>query len=195
MARAMTVTYPLDAGRVLKVAEQAAAELGPYDGPAAAQLSGLAARAHAALGHDRSARSRLRATERIAGRLTAEQAGETFFGFPRREMVMYTSQVLTAAGDPAAWHAQADALAGYPASDRMDRPLILLGRARHLARYGEPEQAAHVATNAIGAIALPFRVPLLMSEARAVGQAITAASARAGRQYAQFLHEAVPAPA
>ena len=75
----------------------------------------------------------------------------------------------------------------------MDRPLILLARARYLSRHGEPDQAVHVATTAITSIAPPFRVPLLLSEARAVGQAIFAVSAPAGRRYAQVLHEAVPA--
>jgi hypothetical protein len=190
----MTVTYPSDPGRVLALADKADVDLGPYSGAAAAQLTGLAARAHAALGHRAAAHSRLRAAERIASRLTAAQADETFFGFPRREMTMYASQVLTVTGDPAAWQAQTDALACYPADDPMDRPLILLARARHLSRHGEPDQAVHVGTTAITSIAPPFRVPLLISEARAVGQAISAVSAPAGRRYAQVLHEAVLAP-
>jgi transcriptional regulator with XRE-family HTH domain len=193
MAQAMTATYPSDPARVLATAGKAAAELGSYSGAAAAQLTGLAARAHAALGDFRAARAQLAAAERIAASLTAAQADERFFGFPCREMVMYTSQVLTATGDLAAWNAQTDALSGYPASDPIDRPLILLGRARHLARHGEPAEAAHVAATAITDLPLAWRVPLLISEARAVGRAITAASGQAGRRYAQILREAVPA--
>lgn len=193
MARAMTATYTPDPARVLAIAGQATAELGPCSGAAAAQLTGLAARAHATLGHTDAARTRLAAAERIADLLTTAQADEVFFGFPRREIAMYASQVLTATDDPAAWNAQTDALAGYPASDPMDRPLILLDRARHLARHDEPGQAASVAVTAITTLAPAQRVPLLITQARAVGKDITAVSPRIGSRYAQALREAVPA--
>jgi transcriptional regulator with XRE-family HTH domain len=193
MAQAITATYPPNPERVLVIAGKAASELGPHSVAAAAQLTGLAARAHAVLGDSDAARAHLASAERIAGGLTAAQADEIFFGFPRREMLMYVSQVLTATGDPAAWNAQTGALSEYPASDRMDRPLILLGRAMHLAGRGEADHAAHVAVAAIVDLAPAWRVPLLVSEARAVGKAITAASAQVGRQYAQTLREAVPA--
>jgi transcriptional regulator with XRE-family HTH domain len=193
MAQAMTATYAPAPARVLSIAGRATAELGPGSSAAAAQLTGLAARAHAALGDPAAARAQLAAAEQIADALTAAQAGEVFFGFPRREMAMYTAQVLTAAGDPAAWDAQTDALSGYPPSDPMDRPLILLDRASYLARCGEPDQAASVGAAAITALAPGQRVPLLISQARTAGKAITAASPHAGRQYTQVLHEATPA--
>ncbi len=193
MAQAMAATYRSDPMRVLAIAGKAVAELGPYAGAAAAQLAGLAARAHAAVGDFDAARGQLAATERIASGLTVAQADEMFFGFPRREMVMYTAQVLTASGHPAAWDAQTEALSGYPENDPMDRPLILLGRAGHLARSGEPDHAAHVAATAITALTPSQRVPLLISEARAVGKAITGVSARAGCAYAQILRTVVPA--
>jgi len=192
MAQAMTATYPANPARVRTIAGKAAAELGPYSGAAAAQLTGLAARAHAAMGDPRAARTQLAAAERISAGLTAAQADETFFGFPRREMVMYASLVLTAAGDPSAWNAQTDALSGYCASDTMDRPLILLARACHLARAGQPDQAARVATATITALAPAWRIPLLVSEARANGKAISAVAPQIGRQYSQLLREAVP---
>ncbi len=108
-------------------------------------------------------------------------------------MLMYASQVLTTAGDPAAWGAQADALSCYPASDPIDRPLILLGRARYLAGRGEAEQAADVAVAAITDLRPPWRVPLLVGEARWAGKVITAASPQIGRRYKEALRELVPA--
>jgi hypothetical protein len=191
MAQAITATYTPDPARVLAISDQATAELGSCSGAAAAQLTGLAARA--TLGNTESARTQLTTAERIADHLTAAQADEVFFGFPRREMAMYASQVLTATDDPAAWAAQTHALAAYPASDPMDRPLILLGRARHLARHDEPDQAASVAVTAITTLAPAQRVPLLITQARAVGKEITAVSPRTGSRYAQALREAVPA--
>jgi transcriptional regulator with XRE-family HTH domain len=192
MAQAVTATYPSAPGRVLDLANRATAQLGPYSGASAAQLAGLVARAHAALGNRRAAYSMLQTAEQIASRLTASEADETFFGFPGREMLMYTSQVLTLTGDPAAWHAQTDALASYSADDQMDRPLILLARAHHLARHGDPEEAVDVATTAITSLAPPFRLPLLISEARLVSEAIFTVSALAGRRCAQILQEAIP---
>jgi len=193
MAQAMTATYTPAPARVLAIAGKASTELGPCSAAPAAQLTGLAARAHAALGDPAAARAQLTAAERVAGGLADAQADEVFFGFPGREMAMYTSQVLTAIGDPAAWDAQTQALSGYPAIDPMDRPLILLDRAGHLALHGEADQAANIGANAITALAPAQRVPLLIGQARAVGTAITAVSARAGRHYTEILREAIPA--
>ena len=194
MAQAMAATYPPDPARVLAIAGKATAELGPYSCAAAAQLCGLAARAHAGLGDSRAAHTQLSAAERIADGLTPAQADEKFFGFPQREIAMYTAQVLTAAGDPAAWNAQTRALSGYPASDPVDRPLILLDRARLLTDRGDPDEAARVAAEAITVLAPVWRVPLLTSVARAVGKAIAAVSPQTGRRYTQILGEAGERP-
>lgn len=192
MAQAMTATYPPRPKRVLAIADIAAAALGSCSCAAAAQLTGLAARAQAALGDRDAAISSLVTAERIAEALTSAQADEVFFGFPRRQLLMYTSQTLAAAGDPAAWEVSAAALASYPDGDPIDRPLILLGRARQLAVLGDADHAAHVAVTAIKDLQPAWRTPLLVSEARAVGKDIAAASARIGRCYDQMLHEAVP---
>ncbi len=193
MAQAMTATYPADPQRVLVLADRATSELGPHPCAAAAQLTGLAARAHAELGGHHNARTVLASAERIAASLTSEQADELFFGFPGRQMRMYTARVLAAVGDPAAWSAQADALSCYPDGDPMDRPLILLDRARYLAKSGHADHASRIAIDAITAIAPAWRVALLASEARSVGKSITAVSAQVGRQYARTLSEALPA--
>lgn len=189
MAVAMAATYQPDPVHVLTVAAKAAVELGTCICAAAAQLTGLAARAYAAINDHKAARGQLAAAEQMASRLTAVQSDEVFFGFPSREMAMYMSQVLTAIGDPAAGDALTDALSHYPATDQMDRPLLLLARARYLARQGEPAVASQVATDALTSLAPAWRVPLLISEARAVGKAISEIAPAAGRQYAQLLRE------
>jgi transcriptional regulator with XRE-family HTH domain len=193
MAQAMLATYRPDPGRVLTIAARAATEFGPHPGAAAAQLTGLTARAHAALGDVASARAQLGRAEQIADRLTPAQAGAAFFGFPRRELLMYQAQVLTVVGDNAAWTAQADALAQYPADDRMDRPLLLLHRAQYLAARGQADHAAQIAVGAIADLAPPWRVPLLTRQAQVLGRDITAVSPQVGRQYAATLRATLAA--
>lgn len=193
MAQAMAVTYPANPQSVLALAGRAAAELGSHPSAGAAQLTGLAARAYAELGEHHAARTQLASAERIVASLTREQTDELFFGFPSRQLRMYTALILTAVGDPAAWNAQTDALSCYPDGDVMDRPLILLDRARYLAKSGDAEQASNVAINTITAIAPAWRVALLASEARSVGESITAVSAQVGSQYTRLLGEALPA--
>jgi hypothetical protein len=63
----------------------------------------------------------------------------------------------------------------------------------YLVRHGEADQTAHIAANAITALAPAQRIPLLIGQARVAGKAITAASARAGRHYTEILREAIPA--
>jgi transcriptional regulator with XRE-family HTH domain len=192
MAQAMTAMYPPDPARVIDITGRAVASFGPHPCAASAQLTGLLARAYAEAGDAAMARTTLSCAQRTAAGLTAQQADEVFFGFPGRAMLMYTSGVLTAIADPAAWDVQAEALSGYPVSDPIDRPLILLDRASHLARSGEPEQAADLAICVITALAPTWRVPLLVSRARAVGKLITASSPHVGYRYRQALREAVP---
>ena len=189
MADAMTAAYRPDPAGVLTVAAKAAAELGPYTCAAAAQLTGLAARACAAMNDPEAARVQLAAAEQLASRLTYAQSDEVFFGFPGREMTMYVSQVLTATGDPAAWDALTQALSHYPATDQMDRPLLLFTRARYLTRRGEPAAATQMATGALTSLSPAWRVPLLIGEARAVGKAISETAPAVGRQYARILRE------
>lgn len=194
MAQAMTATYPPNPDRVLYIARRTADKLGPYQCAGAAQLTGLVARAHAETGDAAMARDALSAASRIAENLTTVQADEVFFGFPQRAMLMYTSGVLTAIHDRAASQALNEALSAYPASDVVDRPLILLDQARHLARAAHPEQAADIAIRAITELAPAWRVPLLISKARAVGKTIATTSAQVHQKYSQSLREALRPP-
>ena len=145
------------------------ATLGDAPNAPAAQLTGLAARTHARLGQHDLAGTELNTAPTIFSNLTATQTNEPFFGFPPAEMTMYSSQVLSRIDDPKAWDEQTKALAGYPDNDPMDRPLILLDRARYIAGQGDPSQAATIAITALPA---ELRVPLLLTQTRQIADLI-----------------------
>jgi hypothetical protein len=184
-AQAMSAFYGPEPGQVITIASRARAGLGSHDCAPAAQLAGLAARAHAKGSRQAAARAELGRAGQILGNAPPD-AG--FFGFPERELLMYQSGVLTSIGDAAAWDAQAAALDAYPADDPMDRPLIRLDRARHLAaRDRDPHAAARAALAAITGLPAPLRVPLLITQASAIAPAIAALSPQAAGQYREEL--------
>jgi hypothetical protein len=181
----MSALYGKQPGQVITIAARARASLGDHPYAPAAQLAGLAARAHANAGHAGEARAELGR----AGQLLGSSAPDSgFFGFPDRELLMYQSAVLTSIGDPAAPDAQAQALAAYPADDPMDRPLIRIDQARYLAAQArDPHAAAQAALGAIADLPAPLRVPLLVAQARAVAPAISALSPHAAGRYQEEL--------
>ncbi len=96
---------------------------------------------------------------------------------------MYTSQVLTVTDSADAWDAQQIALNGYPDDDPMDRPLILLDRARFLIARDEIDAAADTAAGAITSLTAHQRVPLLLTQAAAIGDLLAQADARVAANY------------
>lgn len=187
MAQAMTAFYGPAPQRVISIADRARTTLGNTPSAPAAQLAGLAARTHALLGAADQARNELSAAQTIFSKLNKAKTNEPFFGFPAVEMTMYSSQVLSRTGDPRAWDEQTKALAGYPDSDPMDRPLILLDRARYVTGQGDPAQAAKIAGDAISALPGELRVPLLINQTRQVATLI----ARRSPNAAADLHESL----
>ena len=185
VAQAMSALYGQQPGQVITIAGRTRAGLGKSACAPAAQLTGLAARAHANAGHADEARAELDRAGQLLGR-SAPDGG--FFGFPERELLMYQSAVLTGIGDPAAPDSQAQALAAYPADDPMDRPLIRLDQARYLATQArDPHAAAQAALGAITDLPPALRVPLLVAQARAVAPAISALSPQAAGRYDEEL--------
>jgi hypothetical protein len=185
VAQAMSALYGPRPDQVITIASRARAGLGDHACAPAAQLAGLTARAHAKAGHPDEARAQLDRAGQLLGR-SAPDSG--FFGFPERELLMYQSAVLAGIGDPAAWDAQARALAAYPDSDPMDRPLIRLDQARYLAaQVRDPHAAAQAALGAITDLPAALRVPLLVTQARAVAPAISALSSEAAGRYDEEL--------
>ncbi|GLW05565.1 hypothetical protein Misp01_06950 [Microtetraspora sp. NBRC 13810] len=179
MAQAISAYYGPTPQMVITIVGRARAMLGDAPSAPAAQLTGLAARAYARLGQREEAARELANAHATFDRLTAEQRTEPFFGFPQAEMTMYSSQVLSLTGKPEAWNEQDKALAAYPDDDPMDRPLILLDRARYLIGQGEAGQAAAVAAAAVTEVPAHRRVPLLMTQARQLGDALAQLSPQA----------------
>jgi hypothetical protein len=190
IAQAMSALYGPRPDQVITIATRARAELGSHACAPAAQLAGLAARAHAKGSRPAAARAELSQAGQILGKAATDNG---FFGFPERELLMYQSGVLTAIGDTAAWDAQATALDAYPPDDPMDRPLIRLDRARYLAtQERDPHAAAQAALTAITDLPTPLRVPLLITQAKAITTEITALSAQAASQYCEELAALTP---
>ncbi|MFG2000429.1 hypothetical protein ACGFNU_14890 [Spirillospora sp. NPDC048911] len=102
-------------------------------------------------------------------------------------MLMYRSQILTRIGSPDAWEAQDSALAAYPSDDPMDRPLILLDRARYLAAQKNADAAAHTATIALENLAPGLRVPLLLEQAKALTRDPQSVSPAVAAHYSEQL--------
>lgn len=187
MAQAMTAFYSSAPSVVIHIAARTTSRLGDAPSAPGAQLAGLAARAHAHLGRTDAARADLQRAHDLFGQLDHSQHEEGFFGFPSRELDMYTSQVLSRINDPAAWEAQTSALAAYPPDEPMDRPLIQLDRAIYLTQRGEPDEAATTAADAITSLPTSMRVPLLMAQARQVGDRIAQLSTNAASQLREQL--------
>ena len=185
VAQALSALYGKQPGQVITIASRARTELGELACAPAAQLAGLTARAHARAGHAGAARAELDRAGQLLGR-SAPDGG--FFGFPERELLMYLSAARTGIADPAAPDAQAQALAAYPDTDPMDRPLIRLDQARYLATQArDPHAAAQVAITAITDLPAALRVPLLVAQARAVAPAISVLSQQAAGRYHEEL--------
>jgi hypothetical protein len=181
----MSALYGPRPDQVITIAGRTRAELASHACAPAAQLAGLTARAHAKADRLAAARTELDQARQILAK-TAPDSG--FFGFPERELLMYQSGVLTSIGDPAAFDAQTAALDSYPADDPMDRPLIRLDRARHLATQArDPHAAAQTAITAITDLPAPLRVPLLITQAKPLTPVIAAISPHAASQYHEEL--------
>jgi hypothetical protein len=183
MAQALSALYGPQPAQVIRITARARTKLGEPTSAPAVQLTGLAARAYARLGDAEHARRELDRALTLFDGLGKDQTDAEFFGFPAAELDMYAEQVLTVIDDPQAWDAQSRALAVYPDDDPMDRPLILFDRARYLARQGEAEEAAQTAGHAITSLPQPMRVPLLMAQARDVGDHIARISGAVAADY------------
>ncbi|GLZ09697.1 hypothetical protein Acsp03_71630 [Actinomadura sp. NBRC 104412] len=190
MAQAMALMYAPtpQPHRVVTIAERARNALGNASSASAAQLTGLAARAHAQLGRHAQAHTELHKARSIFDGLGDAQINEPFFGFPTQEMTMYSSQVLSRTGASTAWDEQNRALAGYALDDPMDRPLILLDRARYVTGKGDADHAARIASDAIGAVPQQLRVPLLLTQVEDVASLIAQRSPQAANQLRQSVH-------
>jgi hypothetical protein len=75
------------------------------------------------------------------------------WGFPAQQLRWYESRTFTLTGDlDRATEAHTEALRLYPASDQVDRVLLLLDAAACALAAGEPDQAASTAAQAMAAV-------------------------------------------
>ncbi len=181
MAQAMFAYYKPAPHKAITVYERARQALPGHHSAPMVQLAGLAARAHADLGHADKASRILQQTEESSTHVPAAQADEVFWGFPPRQLTMYRCHVLSRADDPTAWNVQAQALEEYPDDDPIDRPLILLERARYLAPR-DPDEASHIAGTAFAQLQPAQQIPLLRTRVRDVAACIRRTSPTAATQ-------------
>ena len=88
----------------------------------------------------------------IHSRLPAAEAEDYMWGFPAQQLRRYESRTFTLTGDlDRATEARTEALRLYPASDQVDRVLLLLDAAARALAAGEPDQAASTAAQAMAA--------------------------------------------
>ncbi|TDB88838.1 XRE family transcriptional regulator [Actinomadura sp. KC216] len=112
----------------------------------------LEARAHAALGPERSeeCRTALRRAEDKLGALPDEAINSSAFGYSEAQLRFHEGNALTYLGDSdAAWAAQRQALALCPAHDFTDRTLIQLDRTLCLTKDGDITEALACAVAAL----------------------------------------------
>ncbi|MDG4790160.1 XRE family transcriptional regulator [Micromonospora sp. WMMD1102] len=119
----------------------------------AALAAALQARAHAVFGQVRETRAALDFAEATLGKLDAQSAVASAFGYNEAQLRFHEGNAYTHLGDTAAaWHAQRTALTLCPAADYLDRALIHLDQAACLARKGDSREAIAVATEAMTAL-------------------------------------------
>ncbi|GAB3724439.1 hypothetical protein [Nocardiopsis nanhaiensis] len=140
-----------------------------------------AARAHSQLGHTDAAHQELETDATLFEDVAAEDADAPFFGFPHRQVRMYTSSVLSHIGGEHAWDTQEEALDLY-SHDFLEHTVILLERAHYLLDQ-DIDQAAETAADALLNLGAEHRLPLLVDQATAFGDELAEHSLAAANDY------------
>jgi tetratricopeptide (TPR) repeat protein len=141
-------------------------------------------RARLASGHGRlEALRRARATldwaaDAIAD-LPADTREDTVFGYTERQLYFHLGDVLVSLGDwQQAGRAFTQAERLYPASERLDRALVAIGRARSLLSADEPGQALELARVTVLALPPGHRAEVIRHTARTLGFAVAERDSR-----------------
>lgn len=159
LARHAMVPLNFGAPRVAaRLAEQARHLAGSTNTPAAALAASVTARAHALAGARHLALAALDDADRIAGKLDAVQAADTWIGYCPQKHHVHRSQAMTLLGETGlARAAQRTALELTAPTSTMTRTLLLLDAAVCDNRDGEALAACEAATAALTAPAGRFR--------------------------------------
>jgi tetratricopeptide (TPR) repeat protein len=156
-----------------ELAERARALSGSTTSAATALACAVAARAYAASGNRSDALAAVTEAEQIMERLSTEQSGNTWFGYPEQKHHVHLSQALTLLGETQrAYAEQTRALELSRSPSVMTRALIAIDRAACLASDGESEEAARVAAQAYGELPPSYRSGLTHSRTQALYQSV-----------------------
>lgn len=165
-ARAVLETYYATPAQVLTVTGQAIPAARTITSAGTVMLHGLRGRALAARGDRAAAIDALTTAAQIHSRLPAAEAGDYMWGFPAQQLRWYESRTFTLTGDlDRAAEARIEALRLYPASDQVDRVLLLLDAAACALAAGEPDQAASAAAQAMAAVPAERRTDVVSRRA------------------------------
>ncbi len=137
----------------------------------------LEARAHARLGHRQDAADALRRGQAALGRLAVADQQQSALGYDPAQYRFHAGNAWTHLHDTdRAWEEQQQALALYPAENRLDRTLIMLDRAACVAWDGDPAAAAQIASTAVLELPPEHRGSLIIYRARDLAATVPASA-------------------
>ncbi len=174
--------YYGDAREALRLARISQDLAGRTPCAASAMAPMIEARALAKGGHGRPARTELaqRAIARAHtafAQLSEDQRADTAFGYTERQLLFHEGEALAELGVAGADRVLADALAAYPATERLDRSLIHFDRAMFRLVRGEIEEALRIGEETIKDLPTDHRPEIVLNRARDL---VCAAVAKSG---------------
>jgi tetratricopeptide (TPR) repeat protein len=98
--------------------------------------------------------------------LGADQRSDTAFGYTERQLLFHQGEALAELGAAEADRVLAEALAAYPATERLDRSLILFDRAMCRLARGEVEEALRIAEETLNELPADYRPEIVLHRAR-----------------------------
>lgn len=136
---------------------------------AAALAAAIQARAYASLGQAGEARGAMRDAEGMRDHLAAEQAADTWYGYPEQKHAVHASRVYTGIGDTdAANDAQREALRLSKRTSLMSPALIRLDKSACISHEGDHAAACADAVATVTSLPKQYRSGLVVKRAREV---------------------------
>jgi transcriptional regulator with XRE-family HTH domain len=141
---------PCAAGALAPMIEaRALAKAAPRRAGTTEQAQRAIARAHAVFDH-----------------LSEDQRADTAFGYTERQLLFHEGEALAGLGAADADRVLAEALAAYPATERLDRSLILFDRAMFRLGRGEVDEALRIGETTIRELPADHRPEIVLNRAR-----------------------------
>ncbi len=149
---------PCAAGVLAPMIEaRALAKAGPGHPAATEQAQRAIARAHA-----------------MFAQLGSDQRSDTAFGYTKRQFLFHHGEALAELGAAEADRVLAEALDAYPATERLDRSLILFDRAMCQLARGEVEEAVRIGEETLNGLPADYRPEIVLHRARDLAGAAVA---------------------